>query len=302
MKELVKFENQKSFVGKFNGTRPDKHLKFASELAHFEGQIKSSQDKALINCTHDSFQTCLLEAATLGLSWNKRMGYAYPVRYGQQCTLMIGYQGLTHLVNKAGTIKSVQAEVVCENDPIFEHWVDEKGSHIKHQISRSKRGKVTHAYCIAHYKNGGYHIEVMGEDDLAKVQKAAKTQYVWNAWIGEMSKKSVIRRAWKHWPKDEGGIIESAITAMDKTEPMNFSEAPVEQAPQYITITDDQEMELHSLVADHYHEETDAGKIASKWMEMLCEAMGIKTLTQMPADRFDDAVEKINLRLSKVTK
>ena len=233
MNELVKFQDkksQKSFVSMFNARRPDKLLKFNSELAHFENQIRTSQDDEILTCTQQSFQMCLLESASLGLSWNKRLGHCYPIRYKNVCTLSIGYQGLTHLCMKSGILKSIQGEVVCENDLSFRHWVDDQGPHIQHEMCRGKRGNISHAYCIAHFQNGSYHIEVMEAEDLDKVRKASKTQFVWSKWLIPMSIKAVIRRAWKFWPKDDGGRIEMAMDAMDKTEPMDFGNpAPVDE-------------------------------------------------------------------------
>ncbi len=303
MNELVAFENpraQKSFVSTFNARRPDKLLKFNAELAHFQSQIASSTDKDLVKCTQDSFQMALLESASLGLSWNKRLGHCYPVRYKNTCTLHIGYQGLTHLCMKSGVLKSIQGEVVCKNDPVFDNWVDEKGEHINHKKARTNRGAITHAYCIAHFNNGGYHIEVIEGEDLAKIQKAAKTNFVWAQWIIPMSIKAAIRRAWKFWPKDDGGRIEAAMDAMDKSEPMDFGQREsVEEDLQYLTITEDDELTLHALVHDAKADlgEPQATLVADKWMRLICDKFGIRELKQMPADRFDEAKNTLTTRL-----
>lgn len=302
-RELIHFENKRSFIGMFNGRRPDKLLKFNAELAHFEAQVMSSPDKELIKCTQESFQVALLESATLGLSWNKRMGHCYPIRYGNTCTLSVGYQGLTHLVTKAGTLKSIQPEVVCENDPVFESSVDEHGVHIKHQMARTNRGRITHAYCIAHYINGGYHVEIMGIDSLNKCQEAAKTQFVWKQWYDQMCMKSVIRRAWKHWPKDDGGVIEAAIDIMDKSEPMDFSNTtPVDVEPQYIVVSEEQCLTLHTTLNDFFVEMKRDGpsKLASKQLRLLAEAMGFRKIEDLPADQYDSAVAKIEKWMAAV--
>lgn len=304
-KTLVEFDNKKAFVGMYNARRPDKMLKFGAELAHFENQVLTSLDKELPGCTQISFQNTLLEAVSLGLTWNKRMGQCYPIRYGNSCTLSVGYQGLTHLVMKAGTLKSVQPVLVCKNDPVFDTWIDENGVHIKHKIARTERGPITHAYCIARYTNGGYHIEIMEWFELEKVRACAKTRMIWDKWLGPQCMKSVIRRAWKHWPKDDGGVIETAMDLMNKIEPVDFGPPDlVEEEPQYITITEDQDSSLHAMVNDHYEELNDPSPttIADKWMGMLCQAMGITKLSQLPADRYDDAVLKIQQRLEKVDK
>lgn len=305
-RELIQFEPKarKSFVSTWNARRPDKLLKFNAEMQHFENQVATSQDKELTKCTEQSFQMVLLEAAHLGLSWNKRLAHCYPIRYGNVCTLAVGYQGLTHLVMKAGTIKSIQPELVCKNDPVFEVSVDETGVHIKHQINRGVRGEITHAYSIAHFANGEHHVEIMDRQDLDKCRAAAKTKTIWDKWLGPQCMKSVIRRQWKFLPKDDGGQIEAAMDIMDKTEPMDFDKVePVAEEPQYITINKEQELTLHSTVNDFFESQghPSAAKKADEWMKLLAQSMGIKKLEHLPADRFDDATTLVSDRIRKVS-
>lgn len=310
MNELIRFEDKKalkSFSSTFNARRPDKLLKFNAELAHFESQIAAGRDddpkKDLTKCTQESYQMCMLESANLGLSWNKSLGYCYAIKYGDTCTLTIGYRGLVHLCMKSGVLKSIQGEVVCQNDPVFDQWDDEKGAHFKHVKARENRGKITHSYCLAKFTNGDHHLEVIEAADLEKIKNAAKTKMIWNIWLIPMSIKAAIRRGWKFWPKDDGGRIEMAMDAMDKTEPMDFGNlAPVDEEPQYITVNEDQRLELHALVHDAYSAKDDSNptKKADDWMKLLCQAMGIRELKQLPADRFDEAVNRIQERLNKI--
>lgn len=288
MSSIVPFEGNKlkSVSSQFNARRADKRLSFKQELQHFETAIRnaessSGQNKALqvVQSNPQSAYDTFLEAAGLGLSWHPRRGYCYPVPYGKNLTLTIGYQGLTHMVYRAGTIKDVQANVVCKNDPTFRRWTDETGRHIVHEEARSNRGPITHAYCIAHFTNGGYHIEVLEGEDIAAIEACAKQPALWKGnFRPEMVKKSAIRRGWKHWPKDDGGYLEHAMEVMDKFEPMEIGDEPE------LTITDEQAKELYLFLTN----EGLPSEKADQWLKKLADINGLSDISNLPASRFEE--------------
>jgi len=192
---------------------------------------------------------------------------------------------------------------VCEND-LFEQTVDERGVHIKHTIARSNRGAITHAYCIAQFHNGGYHVETMDRVDLDKCREAAKHKGVWDKWHSQQCIKSVERRGFKHWPKDDGGRMAAVMEHIDKNDPMVFDNVdPVEEPPQYITVSGEQAAELRLKVEDYYRDigkgETAQAKGAA-WMKELCAAMQVRKVDDLPVDRFEEAMALITGRIDKV--
>ena len=299
-------KEKRSLISRYSANRGQEDLKPSVELQHFERQVKTSKDNQLITCDPISFQATWLEAGALGLTWHPKMGHAWPVRYKNQCTLMIGYQGLTHISMQSGSLKSIQPEIVCVNDPVFEQWVDDTGAHIKHIKNRGERGAITHAYCVALFENGGREIEVLGASDLAKIKACSQYDVIWKAWPGEKSKISAIRRGWKHWQRFAGPKVATALEVMDRNDPMDWDDdspvKPVNASPEYVTISEDQERELHAAVYDYYSQfdEDKADAAATKWMKMLCDRLGVSQLCHIPADRFDESLTLIKTRIEKV--
>lgn len=61
--------------------------------------------------------------------------------------------------------------------------------------------QVIGAYCIIKNKRGEF-IELINQDDIKKFRASAKTTSIWDAWFGEMVKKSIVKRACKTHFKD----------------------------------------------------------------------------------------------------
>jgi len=275
----------KSLTSKFNAGRFDKSMKWSAERQFAEqAMIKNPE---LQKCSPHSIQTALLDIAYSGLSLSPALAHAYLIPYGSQCSFHPGYRGLMHMAYKAGTIKSVQVNLVRDSDPEFQVWTDETGRHIKHvENQRGKQGNVTHAYCIAFLTAGGPPlIEVMGRADLNSCEAAAskrnkKGGMVWRMWPDEMCKKAVIRRGSKHWPKDDGGLLERMQDIANIHDPMDFPEDLDADAPeQELCITLDQVTLLTDLLTDRGVQPT----VAPEWLKRYAQSKGYNSIEHMPA-------------------
>lgn len=67
-----------------------------------------------------------------------------------------------------------------------------------HKINNpfEKTKTIIGCYCIIKNKRGEF-IETLNSTEITKMRNVAKTQYIWDAWEGEMTLKSVIKRACK---------------------------------------------------------------------------------------------------------
>ncbi len=278
--------NSKALTSRFNGGRFDKSIKWAAERQFAEQAMMKNPE--LQRCTPHSIQTALLDVAYSGLSLSPSLAHAYLIPYKDQCTFHPGYRGLMHMAYKAGTIKSVQVNLVRDSDPEFQVWTDETGRHIKHvENQRGKQGNVTHAYCIAFLTAGGPPlIEVMGRADLNACEAAASKRnsrggMVWrSAFRDEMCKKAVIRRGSKHWPKDDGGLIERMQDIANVHEPMDFTENLDADAPeQELCITLDQVTALTDLLTARGVQPT----VAPDWLKRYAQSKGYNSIEHMPA-------------------
>lgn len=292
IQDTFEASNSKSIASKFTAGRFDKDMKWSAEKL-FAQQIIKKNDQ-LLTCSPESIQGAMLDVAYSGLSLSPSLAHAYLIPYGTTCSFAPGYRGLMHMAYKAGTIKSVQVNLVHENDQEFQVWSDEHGRHIRHvENQRGKKGDITHAYCVAHVAAGGPPlIEVMDREDFRKIEAAAtrrnrKGGMVWRSdFRPEMCKKAVIRRASKFWPKDNGGMLEHMMQVSDRYDPVEFEQdldTPPPEAELCMNL--DQQTALSDLLTDHGIEPT----AAPEWLRRYAQSKGYASIEDMPARLYDDA-------------
>lgn len=162
-----------------------------------------SNNKALENCTPQSFLGAMMNAAQLGLEPNTPLGQAYLIPYGNQCQFQIGYVGLLNLAYRNEEMQTINAQVVYENDEFnYELGLDPK---LQHKPARGDRGKAICYYAYYKLKNGGYGFEVMSVDDINKhMEKFSKSanssSSPWKTDYDSMAKKTVLKKVLKYAP------------------------------------------------------------------------------------------------------
>lgn len=163
---------------------------------------------ALSNQT--SAQNAIINVAAIGITLNPASKLAYLVpREGGIC-LDISYMGLIHLAAESGSIRWVQCEIVYSNDKFRRQG---PGLRPIHEIDDfGDRGEPVGAYSIAKTSDGDYLIEVMRKDEIEAIRNDSPA---WRAFVSkgkscpwsthtlEMWRKTVIKRAYKYWPKVE---------------------------------------------------------------------------------------------------
>ena len=179
----------------------------------------------LLNCTPDSIKSAVISVALTGISLNPALKYAYLVprntKNGLMCVMDISYIGMIKILTDAGAVKSVDAEVVYENDPFI--WSKGSTPKLDHSPDLLKeRGKPVGAYAIAYFRDGGFQFEVMAKVDIEKVRATSESwkkedtrQYsLWETWTDEMWKKTVLKRLFKILPKTK--FSEQLIATLSK--------------------------------------------------------------------------------------
>ncbi|MFG1872200.1 recombinase RecT [Micromonospora arborensis] len=109
----------------------------------------------LLECSRSSLFGALLETARLGLE--PCTEYAYLIPYGNECTLVIGYQGYVQLMYRTGQVERVEAELVYEGDE-WEYSLGDGGRFFhKPNIAAAEeeRGRPILAYSYAALVGGG---------------------------------------------------------------------------------------------------------------------------------------------------
>lgn len=276
--------DNRSLISRFNAGRSDKHLKYSAQRSFALQLIQGNEE--LRKCSPESIHNCMLDVAFTGLTLAPSQAHLYLIPYNGIATLSIGYRGMEQLAYRTDVISVIQAALVCEGDPVFTVGTGRQGRYVKHEEARGDRGEVTHAYCVATFTNGKQHVEVMDREQLDAVEEhATKRQKsgkrggaVWRSrFRGEMQKKAVIRRAWKHWPQDSDGRLQQAQVIMDTVEPVIFEgeSTRIISASEMNTLTD---------LCSQHNISTDT----------VCRAFGVVSLALIPQESYDEAVRMVS--------
>ena len=151
----------------------------------------------------------------------------------------LGYRGMLAMANRSGSIRSIYADKVCEND----RFVERRGSsgEFIHEIDRrNPRGEVFAYYCYAELADGGYlppmvltMDEIWEFRDRSDAWRSAETKVNGKPWTGKkdspwhtdehaMCLKTVVRRQWPWLPltdpaaseayTSDGAVVDADVT------------------------------------------------------------------------------------------
>ena len=192
----------------FNSVLVDRSINFERE-AGFAVQILTANDYVtkLAMGDRQSVVNAVTNIAAIGISLNpaKRQAYLVP-RKGKIC-LDISYIGLIDLAVASGSIKWAQADLVYASDAFTLNGFDKPPTHSYNPFSK-ERGEVVGAYVVVKTHEGDYLTDCMSKEEIDAIKnrsesvKAGKSS-PWDTDYGEMAKKTVVKRAYKYWPKSD---------------------------------------------------------------------------------------------------
>lgn len=187
-------------------------LNFERE-AGFAVQVIASNDFALRIATENrqSVINAVTNVAAIGISLNpaKRQAYLVP-RDGRIC-LDISYMGLLDLAIQSGSIMWGQSELVHESDRFELQGFDKPPMHNRNPFA-TDRGPIVGVYVVVKTRDGDYLTTTMTIADVFDIRNRSSAWKAWEQkqkkcpWVtdeGEMIKKTVIKRAYKLWPKTD---------------------------------------------------------------------------------------------------
>lgn len=292
---LTPFTNEltRSVASQFNARRADPDVKWATEKAYAMQIIANSEQ--LIKCRPKSVVSALMTIANMGLTLSPERRHAYLIprrpRKGaeMECYATPSYMGLEYLARQTEEVANIHTDLVYKNDA-FERGTDRNGPWVDHAPARENRGPLQLAFCMTWYANGHRGLEVMTAADLVKVENAAIAAQngsmppSWKFWGDEMRKKSVTRRASKHWPISSARF-HRAVTAMDEAEPVDVSN------PDGLLMSERQAAGIRKLAEDLKMD-------ADRAMANICASFGVDELT----DIAESQVQRIRKGLQKRAK
>lgn len=221
----------------------------------------------LLECTPQSLFKSLVQCASLGLEPNTPLGQAYLLPFKNNKTnstdvqLIIGYKGFLSLSRRSGELRSMSSHVVYKGDQFeYKLGTDEKIDHVP--CGETDDNKITHAYAVANFKDGGYAFEVMTISQIKSIQKRSKSSGVgpWVTDFAQMCRKTVIRRLMNYLPLS---IEIQRAVAVDSQ-----NEAGVKDLSEFTGVID---AEYTQVDDDGNGEDTEAAEPRKSKLEQMAE-------------------------------
>jgi len=152
-----------------------------------------------------SLQNSIVNVASIGISLNPALKHAYLVpRKGGVC-LDLSYMGLLHLAQSSGVILWGQCKIVRANDTYQNAGLSKEPAHTADTFG--DRGDIVGAYCTVKTVDGDFLTEEMNINEIYEIRGRSEAYKrksgPWKTDEGEMIRKTVVKRAYKYWPKCE---------------------------------------------------------------------------------------------------
>lgn len=213
------------------------HMQYEAEKG-FALQILKNNDylMGVARQNPESLQYALTNVAAIGLSLNpaEKQAYLIPrtVKVGNQFQSRIflepSYMGLCKLATDSGSIDWVHAGVVYAADDFTDNGPGEKPSHVYKAFAKD-RGDIVGVYCTAKTAKGDYLTTTMSIDEINSIMERSeavknyragksKSGGPWMSDFKEMAKKTVVRNAFKLWPKTDMHRLAEAIELSNQNE------------------------------------------------------------------------------------
>jgi len=281
--------------------------KYESKLAfeqesHFAMQLLEGNDYLMSVASNDqkSLFNAIVNVATIGLTLNPAHKLAYLVpRKGKIC-LDISYQGLMQLALETGSIRFIRSQVVYQNDtlkiqgmtkePLFEFDPFEKDRNRK-----SKKG----VFVCAYLSSGEVLTDIMSYAECLNIRDRSeawkkKMSGPWLTDEDEMLKKTVIKRAYKLWPKVSEKFAE-AVSIINEHEGIDFEEEQKEPEEKPVQNYSENSVLIGELT-NQLARLTTGMKVNDKGLFMLNQ-LGIKTWSEInkkTTDQLKQDVQKLS--------
>lgn len=208
MSNIVEFVN--SQVSLFENANESKAVTWSKEC-QFAIQLFQGNDflASVAQSNQQSAQNAIINVAAIGISLNPSLKHAYlvPRRVNKQqaVCLDISYMGMLHIAMETGSIRWGQAVLVYENDTFELNGLGLMPTHKNNPFK--DRGALIGVYCTVKTSDGDFLTECMSIDDVYRIRSRSeafkKGHGPWISDHDEMVRKTVVKRAYKYWPKVE---------------------------------------------------------------------------------------------------
>ena len=162
--------------------------------------------KKIAGQNQGSLQNAIINVASIGVTLNPALKHAYLIpRKGKVC-LDVSYMGLLHLAQSSGVILWGQSKLVYSNDTYENNGLSKEPTHKTNPFG--DRGEIIGVYCTVKTIDGDYLTDEMSIADVHEIRNRSEgwksgKMCPWKSDEGEMIRKTVVKRAYKYWPKCE---------------------------------------------------------------------------------------------------
>lgn len=217
---------------------PDRFLRTALTALSIKPELADGDRQSLYNA--------IVVAAQMKLLPDNREGalVAYRAKAGNNWINKIQFQpmvqGIIKRFGEAGVL--AYAASVYANEK-FRAWNDDTGQHVEHEpIAFGDRGAYLGAYAVARTPDGRTFVEILGEEEIAKVRNASKSKDQqgnptgpWKDWPDRMAQKSALHRLGRRVPVSDESLARilnaDADFAATADEPADTDAPQAAQAP-----------------------------------------------------------------------
>lgn len=246
------------------------HMKYEAEKG-FAIQLLKNKDylMSVAQGAPASLQQAITNVAAIGLSLNPAEKQAYLItrtiktkdangkdKLEQRIFLEPSYVGLCKLATDSGSIEWVHAAAVHEHDTFINNGPGEKPLH-QYQAFKD-RGEMVGVFCTAKTSKGDYlttdmdmaqiiSIRDRSEAWKAKMSGKANTGGPWETDFKEMARKTVVRNAFKMWPRTDERRYSMLAEAVELSN-QNEGFEPIQTTPNLNQVTPDQKEYFDQLI------------------------------------------------------
>lgn len=227
------------------------------------------QNPALFDCTIESVLRCVVELSQLGLEVGPTGG-AHLIPFKRTCTLVIDYKGKVDLARRSALIKTIYAEAVYEKDE-FSYSLGLNPTLVHIPSDEKDRGRITHAYAVVKFTNGGDQFKVVNASDIERAKSVSKSASYpdspWKKYEDAMWCKTAVHRLSPFLPRSPEII---------RAERLEYAEAEGE-APMI-------DVEFEVPGGDKSVSELTAAGTTQAKTDEIKDKLGAKPRTQKPAE------------------
>lgn len=299
---------------RFSKIRAVDDLTFAEEKMHVQALIKRNKD--LKNAMPDTIYDAMLQAASMGLSFNPTLAHCYLItrrmrkrrqgesdaEYAKVPTIAYAtpsYRGLIHIPVAAGAIRFARAEVIYKDD----HFVYRGPHHdVEYELKTPHTAQIEKnavgVFAVAKTIHGDYLSEHVPRETVQRIRRMSdmpnSVMYHPDKLWTEGWKKISLRRLYKTMPNAPMAMSAAleTLNTHEGLDPANLQrqEETGSPAPEALVLINDEHVNtLHSTVVESGRTAEDA----DRWLSRLAKTYELEKIEELPVAKFDEAMQKI---------